>query len=94
MTEAELAAILRRMYQNAPKGEEMTTIQLFGIRYAAELYTPGVSVNSVAKIAGIGNMKPWITGGMRLAEYVDLNDQAVVRGLWATEDSSPFGNDR
>ena len=45
MTEAELAGILRRMYRNAPIGEQSTSLHIFGIRYVAELSAPHVSIN-------------------------------------------------
>ena len=32
MNETELADILRRMYRNAPRGEKVAAIHLFGIR--------------------------------------------------------------
>lgn len=89
MTETELGAILRRMYQTAPKGERTTAIELFGIRYVAELADPGISVNRVATMAGISKMNPCIRNGMRLARYVDLNDRIAVYGLRPAQKSNP-----
>ena len=37
MTVEELARELRRMYNNAQKGEQNTAVLLFGIKYAAHL---------------------------------------------------------
>ena len=81
MSEAELARILRWLYQNAPRGERTTALELFGIRYVAELSSPNISVNKVAAIAGIKNLNPTIRNGMRLAKYVDLNDRVIAHGL-------------
>ena len=56
MNEAELAEILRNMHHNAPNGEQSTAIHLFGIRYAAELAAPHVSIDRVAVLPGAGTL--------------------------------------
>lgn len=44
MTVRELSTILKGMYDNAPRGDQVAMIHLFGIKYAEEIrdnkYTP------------------------------------------------------
>ena len=42
MTINELAKILEDMYENAPKGEQVLKIYLFGIKYYKEIKEVGV----------------------------------------------------
>ena len=82
MNETELAEIMRNMYRNAPQGEQSTALHLFGIRYVAELNAPNVSINRVAELSGVGNSyHTEIRKGMRLAQYVELNDRVTAHGL-------------
>ena len=82
MNETELAEILRRMYRNAPNGEQTTAIHLFGIRYVAELSVPHVSINGMVERSGVGKTyHTEVRKGMRLAKYVELNDRAAAHGL-------------
>ena len=82
MNETELAAILRRMYRNAPNGERSTALHLFGIRYVAELSVPHVSINRMVEQSGVGNSYyTEVRKGMRLAKYVELKDSAAAHGL-------------
>ena len=67
----QLAYELRQMYDTAPRGEQVTHIQLFGIKYAVELarFAPA----SVAERAGIGrSYGTEINKGRNLAKYVKL----------------------
>ena len=67
MNETELAQILGSMYRNAPYREQTTAIHLFGIRYAADLNAPHVSIDRLVVL--------------RLAKYVNLNASAAAHGL-------------
>lgn len=67
----QLADELRKMYDTAPRGEQVAHIHLFGIKYAAELarFAPA----SVAERAGIGrSYGTEINKGRNLAKYVEL----------------------
>lgn len=67
----ELAHKLRRAYTEAPEGEKVTMIHLFGIRHAQELQRH--SIRELAHAAGLN--KSYITEigkGIRLARYVDV----------------------
>jgi hypothetical protein len=67
----DMVDALRTAYANAPKGEQSTSVHLFGIRYAEEL--AGAPINEIAVRAGL--TEHWgteIRKGMRLARYVTL----------------------
>ena len=70
----QLANELRKMYDTAPRGEQVAHIHLFGTKYAAELarFAPA----SVAERAGIGrSYGTEINKGRNLAKYVELKPQ-------------------
>ena len=82
MNETELAQILRSMHRNAPYGEQTTAIHLFGIRYAAELNAPHVSIERLVVLSEVGRTYGTeVRKGMRLAKYVNLNASAAAHGL-------------
>ncbi len=71
MTLQELANELRKMYDSAPKNEQVLHLHLFGIKYAAELsrFSPA----SVVALAGIPrSYGTEINKGRNLARYVEL----------------------
>jgi len=72
MTESELTAELKRMYDGASHGESTTMIHLFGIVYADELRSRDVSVARVAANSVGPAYHTEISKGIRLAKYVDL----------------------
>jgi len=72
MTESELTAELKRMYNDAPHGESTTMIHLFGIMYADELKNRDTSVARIAANSVGPAYHTEISKGIRLAKYVDL----------------------
>ena len=71
MTVGEAAAVLRRMYENAPQGEKVTHIFLFGIIHADDL--AALSVNEVVREAGVRpTYYTEIRNGIKLAKYVQM----------------------
>lgn len=67
----ELAGKLREMYDNAPAGEKVVQLHLFGIMYADALAR--FSPNAVVKRAGIsGSYGTEVNKGRNLAKYVEL----------------------
>ena len=71
MTVGEAAAVLKRMYENAPHGEKVTCIFLFGIIYADDL--AALSVRDVVREAGVRpTYYTEIRRGIKLAEYVQM----------------------
>ena len=67
----ELADKLREMYDNAPEGEKVVQIHLFGIIYADALAR--FSPNAVVQRAGISSSYgAEVHKGRNLAKYVEL----------------------
>lgn len=77
MTPAELASRLSEMYNNAPKGETVVMIHLFGIMHADEIRAGGVSPADIVKTAKIPETYGVeVNKGMNLARFV------TVRADW------------
>ena len=75
MTVGEAAAVLRRMYRDAPQGEKVTCLFLFGIIYADDL--AALSVGDVVREAGVRpTYYTEIRRGIKLAKYVQLKEDA------------------
>lgn len=71
MDSQQLADELGRMYNTAPRGEQVTMIHLFGIKYANELR--GLGLSDLAEQAGISrSYGTEINKGRNLARYVQL----------------------
>ena len=76
MTVGEAAAILKRMYENAPHGEKTTMLHLFGIKHAADLV--GLSIEDVVRKSGIPkSYHVEINKGRKLAKYVQIKGDSV-----------------
>ena len=76
MNSQQLAEELSRMYNTAPRGEQVAMIHLFGIKYANELR--GVGLSDLAEQAGISRAYGTeINKGRNLAKYVDLKPQVI-----------------
>jgi len=73
MTKQDLGLKLKEMYENAPKGEKVTMIHLFGIKYSEEMKDSEASFQDIAITAGIGkSYGTEIAKGSKLAEYVTI----------------------
>jgi hypothetical protein len=71
MTLNELGTKLREMYNNAPKGDSVAMIHLFGIKYASEIKENAFSKKDIITISGIStSYLTELTKGVKLAEYV------------------------
>ncbi len=69
MDAPQLGRLLRESYHDAAKGEKVTMIHLFGIKYCKEIKECGVS--EVIKEAGIFSTYATELGkGIKLAKYV------------------------
>ena len=71
MTTKELGRELRKMYLNAPKGDAVAMIHLFGIKYADEISNFENAKNEIIQVSGIS--QSYITElskGIKLAKYV------------------------
>lgn len=66
-----LVRLLREAWADAPAGQIVVRIHLFGIRHAREL--EGVNLKALAEAAGVPvTYATEINKGMRLADWVDL----------------------
>ncbi len=73
MEPEELAQKLKDMYFNSPEGESAVSIHLFGIKYADEIISCGVSPTNIAKLAGVPeSYGVEINKGRNLAKHVVL----------------------
>lgn len=71
MTLNDLAYKLRDMYENAPKGEKVAMIHLFGIRYANEIEKYNIKdIIQIAKICE--SYKTEIKKGIVLSRFVSI----------------------
>jgi len=73
VTKQDLGIKLKEMYENAPKGEKVAMIHLFGIKYAQEIKDSKASFQDIAVAAGFD--KPYgteISKGAKLAKYVTI----------------------
>lgn len=77
MTAIQLASRLKEAYENAPYGEKVLQIHLFGIRYADELRNCDSKPDKIAREAlNKPRFGTEIYKGMRLAKYVQLKQAA------------------
>ncbi len=67
----ELGEKLSDMYHNAPSGDKVAMIHLFGIKYADEINQSKISNKDIALKANIPeSYKAEISKGVKLAKYV------------------------
>ena len=72
MTLKELGDKLSDMYYNAPKGDAVAMIHLFGIKYASEIKKSEYSKKDIITASGISeSYLTELTKGVKLSEYVD-----------------------
>ena len=69
----ELAEILHDMYFNSEEGEAVAMIHLFGIKYAEDIQSLGVSKRAIAQAAELEeSYGTEISKGVKLSRYVYL----------------------
>lgn len=75
MTEFQLGNILKEMYSNAPKGDQVAHIHLFGIKFADVLENQRLSKKEILNNAGLPeSYQTEISKGIRLAKYVIIKE--------------------
>lgn len=85
MDAEELAAELRKQYDNASRNESACQIHLFGIRYARELQSCGVPLKRILELSGVSmGYLSEVSKGIKLARYVRLREPEEME-----EDSRP-----
>ena len=68
-----MANILTYMYDNASDKKVTTMIQLFGIKYAAEIKLSGATAADIVRLSELrDSYDTEVTKGMRLAPYVTI----------------------
>ena len=73
MTEHDFGAKLKEMYENAPNGEHVLQIHLFGIKYAKEMKKNNYSAKDIVKASGIKeSYGTEVDKGIKLSKYVVL----------------------
>lgn len=71
MTINELGTKLSEMYNDAPKGDSVAMIHLFGIKYAKEIKESDYSKKDIITQSGIStSYLTELTKGVKLADYV------------------------
>lgn len=71
MTLEQLAAILSRMYEEAPHRQKVAHIHLFGIRHARDIAAAGVSASAVVERSDVSDVYvSEVQKGIVLAKYV------------------------
>ena len=79
MTELDLAAMLARVHGEAPNGEKVTALQVFGLHYAEEIRKCGPgSTTRIAVASKTGDAYVTELDKMlKLVRYVTLKDSSL-----------------
>ncbi|MBP8850452.1 MAG: hypothetical protein KBG80_07840 [Breznakibacter sp.] len=73
MTDLALGLILKEMYDNAPKNEQVANIHLFGIKYADDIKREGFKATEIIRTSGLQkSYSVELSKGMKLSKYVKL----------------------
>ena len=73
MTINEMGAKLKSMYDNAPYGEAVAHIHLFGIMYGEEIVENGYKNNKIIEYSGINeSYRTELSKGIKLSKYVKV----------------------
>jgi 5-methylcytosine-specific restriction protein B len=73
VTESELGRILRDMYDNAPEGEQVLNIYLFGIKYGFMIYDNNFKPIDIIRCSGLAESYATEVGkAIKLSNYVTL----------------------
>lgn len=71
MTENQLGAILKEMYENAPHGDKVANIHLFGIKYAQAIIENSFRAGDIIRSSGLNpSYSTEVSKGVKLSRYV------------------------
>jgi hypothetical protein len=71
MTVNELGGFLKGMYNNAPQGDQVANIHLFGVKYASIILRNNFKVSDIIKASGLKtSYATEVSKGIRLSKYV------------------------
>ena len=74
MSLTELSNKLSDMYNNAQKGEQVTNIHLFGIKYATEIKQSPFSIQDILESSGLPkSYQAEVNKGIKLSKFVIVN---------------------
>ena len=66
---------LKRMYDTAKEGEQVTMIHLFGIKYGESIKENGLKIADIVRAAQINeSYKTEVSKGVNLSKYVDIKN--------------------
>ena len=69
----KLGSILKEMYENAPNGEQVAHIHLFGIKYGSEIQNNNIKSSEIIRASGMhSSYATEISKGIKLSKYVVL----------------------
>ncbi|CAH1546227.1 conserved hypothetical protein [Vibrio rotiferianus] len=72
----DFAEVLRAMYQDAPRGEQVLMIHLFGIKFGEIIRTKNISISTLVNEARMStNYVTELNKGIGLAKYVQLKER-------------------
>ena len=72
-SEKILGEILRKMYDNAPRNEQVLMIHLFGIKYGGIMEENGFKSADIIKAANMNeSYKTEVSKGIKLGKYVEI----------------------
>jgi hypothetical protein len=75
MNQETLGQILRDMYNNAKKGEQVAHIHLFGIKYGSVIIENRYSMKEIIDFSGIHtSYQTELSKGVKLSKYVKLKN--------------------
>lgn len=64
---------LKKMYDTAEEGEQVTRIHLFGIKNGETIINNGIKISDIVHAAGINeSYKTEVSKGVKLSKYVDI----------------------
>jgi PHD/YefM family antitoxin component YafN of YafNO toxin-antitoxin module len=80
MSEYDLGQKLKEMYENAPKGDQVAFIHLFGIRFGETIDNGRLSKKEILRNAGLPESYiTEISKGVKLAKYVSIKEKYLDR---------------
>lgn len=71
--EKKLGVLLSEMYKQAPEGDKVTFIHLFGIKYADSIKNNKLSIKKILEYSSVkSSFATEVNKGVKLAKYVEV----------------------
>lgn len=82
VTESNLASILKHLYNNAPKGEQVLSIHLFGVMYGKQIKEHNLRLEEIIRISGLPtSYMTEANKGKNLSKYAKVDKEAVSKAF-------------